>query len=122
MKRLKINTTELEVSELCLGCLPFGTRISGEDVANLVNVFRDAGGNFFDTAHCYSGWEPGGDGVSERALGDYIKANGCRDSVVIATKGGHPGMDNYRRVDDCLSQGRIIADLDDSLARLKTDV
>ena len=122
LKQLTIGDTELAVSELCLGCLPFGPKITGRDVDDLINVFRDGGGNFFDTAHCYSCWHPCGDGVSEKALGDYIKTNDCRDSVVIATKGGYPGMDNYRKVDSYLSSGRIAADIDDSLGRLKIDV
>ncbi len=74
------------------------------------------------TIHCYSFWGACNDGASERMLGDYIKRRGCRDEVVLATKGGHPGAGNYRKVEAYLSPGRVAADIDDSLARLKTDV
>jgi aryl-alcohol dehydrogenase-like predicted oxidoreductase len=122
MDRIHLAHSDLAVSRFCLGCMPFGTCVQGRAVDALAGRFRDAGGNFFDTAHCYSYWEPGGDGSSERALGDYVKRNNCRDEVVIATKGGIPATPNYRQVEAYLSPGRIAADIDDSLARLQVDV
>ncbi len=113
---------DLDVSRFCLGCMPFGVRIVGDAVDTLADRFREVGGNFFDTAHCYAFWAACGYGASERFLGDYIKRRGCRSDVVIATKGGHPGAVNYRTIENYLSPGRVAADIDDSLARLKTDV
>ncbi len=111
----------LQVSAFCLGCMPFGARIVDAEVDALVDRFREAGGNFFDTAHCYAFWAACGDGASERVLGDYVKRRACRDAVVLATKGGHPGVPKYRTVDHYLSPGRVAADIDDSLGRLQTD-
>jgi len=122
MDRIHLAYSDLSVSRFCLGCMPFGTRVQGKDVDVLAGRFRGAGGNFFDTAHCYSYWEAGGDGASERALGDYLKRTACRDEVVIATKGGIPATPNYRQVEAYLGSGRIAADIDDSLARLQVDV
>jgi aryl-alcohol dehydrogenase-like predicted oxidoreductase len=122
MERRELAASGLVVSELCMGCMPFGARVSGADIDALLSRYRDAGGNFFDTAHCYSFWTPCGDGASERLLGDYVKRAGCRDEVVIGTKGGHPSAPNYRKVDRYLTAGRIAADIDDSLARLQVDV
>ncbi|MFO7870558.1 MAG: aldo/keto reductase [Kiritimatiellia bacterium] len=122
MKKTKIGQTDLEVSEFCLGTMPYGVKISGDEVDTLIDSFRGEGGNFFDAAHCYSFWAPCGDGASERALGRYMKKNGCRDSMVIATKGGHPGSGNYRKVERYLSPCRVEADIDDSLGRLGIDV
>ncbi len=121
MKTMTLPNTELTVSALCMGCMQCPSKVQGEAADELFNAFRDAGGNFFDTAHCYCFWTPLGDGASERALGDYVARTCRRDEVVIATKGGHPSAENYRKVDRYLSPGRIAADIDDSLARLKTD-
>jgi len=101
--------------------MQFG-RMSQAEIGGLIDVYRNAGGNFFDTAHCYCSWLPAGAGCSELALGNYVKVNKCRNRVVIATKGGHPTMPQYRTVTDYLSKGRIEADIDDSLGRLQTDV
>jgi len=122
MQEAKLGHSNLIVSEFCLGCMGHGDRVKGRDTAALIDSFRDQGGNFFDTAHCYAFWRPCGDGASERELGRYISENNCRDSVVIATKGAHPGMENYRKVEQYISPCRVASDIDDSLARLRTDV
>ena len=93
----------------------------GADIDALINLYRDTGGNFLDTAHCYAFWLPAGAGCSERALADYVRRNGKGD-LVIGTKGGHPGAGGYRNVEQWLSAGRIEADIDDSLGRLGLDV
>ncbi len=121
MKLTVLGRTELAVAPFCLGMMQFGSQVTGGAIDQLINEYRNAGGNFFDTAHCYCCWLPCGDGTSERLLGDYVQRYGCRDQVVIATKGGHPSMPNYRVVEDYLSAARIGADIDDSLARLRTD-
>ncbi|NQU09616.1 aldo/keto reductase, partial [bacterium] len=75
----------------------------------------------FDTAHCYSFFEPGGTGASELALADYFRRRGGFGDAVIATKGGHPSAPGYRTVDRYLSPERLAADIDDSLGRLGID-
>lgn len=120
MRSITLPGTDLRVSHVCYGGVAWGTSHKGEAMDRLVNAFRDLGGNFFDTAHCYSFWLPGGTGASELALGDYLRRNGGK-GLVIATKGGHRSEPGYRKVDQYLSPGRIAADIDDSLARLGVD-
>lgn len=120
MQSLVLPGTDLSVSSLCYGGVSWGTAIRGDDMDRLLNAFRDLGGNFFDTAHCYSFWLPGGTGASELALGDYFRRNGCK-GMVVATKGGHKSESGYRKVDHHLSRERIASDIDDSLARLGVD-
>ncbi|MCE9589326.1 MAG: aldo/keto reductase [Planctomycetes bacterium] len=120
MQYLTLPGTDLRISRLCYGGVSWGTAVRGDAMDRLLNAFRDLGGNFFDTAHCYSFWVPGGTGASELALGDYFRRNG-REGMVVATKGGHKSEPGYRRVDRHLSAGRIAADIDDSLARLDID-
>jgi aryl-alcohol dehydrogenase-like predicted oxidoreductase len=117
-----IPNTDLVVSALCYGTASWGHEVTGRRLDRLLNAFRDAGGNFLDTAHCYACWTPQGAGVSERAIADYVRRNSGRDELVIATKGGHPSFAGYRTVDRYLAAERVAADIDDSLARLDRDV
>ncbi len=120
MERKTLSNTDLLVSPICYGAARFGSEVIGDELDGLMALFRDAGGNFIDTAHCYAFWLPQGAGCSERALGDYMRRNGKAD-LVIATKGGHPGAAGYRKIDHWLTPERIEADVDDSLGRLGLD-
>jgi aryl-alcohol dehydrogenase-like predicted oxidoreductase len=74
--------TGLRVSELCLGTMTFGNSDWGasEDESKAIyTAFRDAGGNFLDSAN-----EVYADGRSEEITGRLVK--GARDEHVIATK------------------------------------
>lgn len=119
MNRLAIPGTDLSVSPLCFGCGNLGTGLKGEAAERLTGAYLDAGGNFFDTAHCYSFWVPGGNGASERELGAVLDTLGARDSVVVATKGGHPAVEpDYPRPERFLAPEVLAGDIDDSLSRL----
>jgi len=121
LERKQLPGTDLVISSICYGTGSFGADVVGADVDALLNLYRDAGGNFLDTAHCYAFWlTPGGAGCSERALADYVRRNGKGDWV-IGTKGGHPGAGGYRKVEQWLTASRIEADIDDSLGRLGVD-
>jgi len=119
MKRRQLPGMNREVSELCFGMGGFGTTTRGEATDRLVATYLEAGGDFFDTAHCYLFWEENGEGASERELGACLRRLGVRDSVVVASKGGHPdGGESYRRPDDYLSPRTLTSDIDESLERL----
>ena len=73
----------LVVSPVALGTMTFGPGEWGADEATsraIFNAYRQAGGNFIDTADIYSG------GASETLVGQFIKETGSRDEVVLATK------------------------------------
>lgn len=73
----------LVVSPLALGTMTFGSGEWGADEAEARRVFqayREAGGNFVDTADIYAG------GESERLVGQFIREAGARDEVVLSTK------------------------------------
>jgi aryl-alcohol dehydrogenase-like predicted oxidoreductase len=113
MELRAFGNTDLRVAPMCLGAMNFGTPGWGCDeqaAAEIVGVYRDAGGNFFDTANIYGG------GESERILGRLVA--GSRDEVVLASKVGFPssgggpwglGPDNIR------------VSLEGTLQRLGTD-
>src|SRR5207244_7926900 len=78
--------------------------------ADIVRVYRDAGGNFFDTANIYGG------GESERILGRLLA--GSRDEVVLASKVGFPSPGGGP---SGLDPANIRASLEGTLQRLGTD-
>jgi aryl-alcohol dehydrogenase-like predicted oxidoreductase len=105
----------LEVSDICLGGCDFGGRLVGEDAKAMASRYVELGGNFFDTAHCYMFWE-GKEGESERTIGRLVRELGL--DVVIATKGGHVGMNGYSRPDSFAESSLVEKDLVESLDRL----
>lgn len=121
MDYVKLGSTGLDISHICLGCMTFGNPVRGthpwtlrEDAARaLIRQAIDLGVNFFDTANYYS------DGTSEEIVGHAIKDYARRDDIVLATKIYHrmrPGPNGAG-----LSRKAIFAEIDASLKRLGTD-
>ncbi len=121
MKTIVLPDSSLQVSEFCYGAGGLGSKTKGHEVDRILNSFRDAGGNFIDTAHCYAAWAPEGSGCSERAIAEYIRRNGGKDELIVATKGCHPGFGKYERPDAYLSPEVLASDIDDSLERLNRE-
>jgi 1-deoxyxylulose-5-phosphate synthase len=122
LQAVRLPHTDLAVSRLCFGAGAFGTAVTGDRADRLLAAFVEAGGNFFDTAHCYAFWVPGGLGASERELAASLRRIGAWDRAVIATKGGHPdGGPDYPRPLDFLSESLIESDVEQSLDRLRAD-
>lgn len=89
MQTRTLGTSAVEVSELCLGAMHFGTRMERPAAFALLDQFVDTGGTFIDTSNNYSFWDEGGaGGESEAVLGQWLQERGNRDRVVIATKCG----------------------------------
>jgi len=118
VKQISFPACELSLSRMCLGTMNLVTPQKAQEI---IRVFVDAGGNFLDTAHCYSFWTPEGSGASERSAAQALREMGLAHKVVVATKGGHPTEPGYRTVDRYLSRARVEADIDDSLGRLGVD-
>ncbi|PXY33681.1 aldo/keto reductase [Prauserella coralliicola] len=82
MRLRVLGRSGMRVSEVCLGTMTFGTEWGfGADEAvcrEIYGAFRDAGGNFVDTADVYT------EGASETILGRLVA--GDRDAVVLSTK------------------------------------
>src|SRR5690242_2331543 len=118
MEYTKIAGTELTVSRIGLGTWAIGGWMwGGSDEADSLATIRTAiehGINLIDTAPVY------GFGRSEEIVGKALALDGRRGNALIATKvgldwrGGKP----FRNA----SKTRIIAEAEDSLRRLKTDV
>jgi 1-deoxyxylulose-5-phosphate synthase len=121
MEYVRLGSTGLKVSRVCLGCMSFGVPDRGghpwsldEEAARpIFQRALEAGINFFDTANVYS------DGTSEQITGKLLGELANREEVVIATKvrfGMGPGPNR-----DGLSRKAIMTEIDNSLRRLGTD-
>jgi len=118
MNKRRLGRSNLLVSPLCLGGNVFGWTADEATSFKLLDAFVEAGLNFIDTADVYSSWAPGNQGgESETIIGEWMKARGNRDRVIIATKAGSemgPGKKG-------LSKAYIRSAVEDSLRRLQTD-
>lgn len=121
MEYVKLGSTGLDVSRLCLGTMGFGDPerwihqwVLEEDAARpVIKHALDAGINFFDTANVYS------IGRSEEILGKALVDYAKRDEIVLATKVHgrmHEGPNGAG-----LSRKAILAEVEASLQRLGTD-
>ena len=121
MQYVRLGTTGLQVSRICLGCMSYGEPDRGrhewslgeEDARPFFKRAIEAGINFFDTANVYS------DGSSEEITGRALKDFARRDDVVIATK-VHGRMRKAANGAG-LSRKAILTEIDHSLRRLGTD-
>ncbi len=110
--------TGLSISPLVFGGNVFGWTIDKKTSFDLLDRFVGAGFETVDTADVYSIWKPGNQGgESETIIGEWMKARGNRDRVVLITKVGmEMGPDRKG-----LSAAWIQRAVEDSLRRLQTD-
>ena len=118
MERRRLGSTGFEVAPLAFGGNVFGWTADEPTSFALLDACVDAGFNLIDTANSYSRWVPGHKGgESEAIIGRWIARRGRHDDVVIATKVGSDMGLGYR----CLRKEYIIAEVEQSLARLQVD-
>ncbi|MCX5280457.1 MULTISPECIES: aldo/keto reductase [unclassified Streptomyces] len=121
MQYVKLGSTGLDVSRICLGCMSFGLPDRGthawtldeEASRPLIRRALEAGVTFFDTANVYS------DGTSEEIVGRALAEYARRDEIVLASKVNgamHEGPNGRG-----LSRKAIMTEIDNSLRRLGTD-
>ncbi len=119
MDYVRLGTTGLKVSRLCLGTMTYGTPAWRpwvlDEAASRPFIKRaiEHGINFFDTADMYSR------GVSEEVVGRALKDFARREEVVLATKVFYPVVDHQNARG--LSRKHIMAAIDGSLKRLGMD-
>jgi len=119
MQYVNLGKCGLKVSKVCLGMMSYGDPqwrewvLPEEKARPIVRRALDLGINFFDTADMYS------NGVSEEITGRLLKEHARREELVIATKVFHPLDDDPNGRG--LSRKHIMASIDRSLDRLRTD-
>lgn len=117
MKYRRLGSTELKVSVVGIGTWQFGGEwgrdYTQQEADAILDQGRELGINLIDTAECY------GDHLSESLIGDYL-SRGRREDWIVATKFGHQFHERFSRT-DVFDADRVVAQLDASLAALKTD-
>lgn len=114
--RRRLGRTDLRVFPLNLGGNVFGWTADQARSFAVLDAYREAGGNFVDTADGYSKWVPGHrGGESEEILGAWLRDRRCRQEMVLATKVGMGGPDTDGAG---LGAGRIQRACEGSLRRL----
>lgn len=114
----KLGKTGLDVSPICFGGNVFGWTLDQSASFTMLDALEAQGINFIDTADAYSTWVPGNTGGdSEKILGNWFKASGKRDKVILATKVGKPTCGEAGG----LKEAYILKAVDASLQRLQTD-
>jgi aryl-alcohol dehydrogenase-like predicted oxidoreductase len=109
-----LGRTGLKVSPLGLGVMTYGWGADKQSARAMFDLYRECGGNFFDTADLYAG------GESESWLGEFVHESRSRDELVIATKfsfnaqAGNPNAGGNGRKN-------ILRAIEGSLRRLQTD-
>jgi aryl-alcohol dehydrogenase-like predicted oxidoreductase len=117
MEFAAIPGTGVEISRIALGTWAIGGwKWGGSDAMESIWTIRaalDRGITLIDTAPGY------GFGRSEEIVGKALSAPGLRSRAVIATKAGLEWRDD--KVFRNASRARILREVDESLARLRTD-
>jgi aryl-alcohol dehydrogenase-like predicted oxidoreductase len=119
MEYVRLGTTGLKVSRICLGMMTYGSpewhpwTLDEASSRPFVKRALERGVTFFDTADMYSR------GVSEEVTGRALKDFAKRDQVVVATKVCLPMGDGPN--DRGLSRKHLLDGIDASLRRLGMD-
>lgn len=122
MKMNPLGRTGMQVSELCLGTMTFGTQTSETEAHAQIDYALAAGVNFIDTAEMYpvNPIRAETTGRSEEILGTWHKKTGRRGDYILATKHSGEGMAAVRNGAP-ISSETIAATVEGSLKRLQTD-
>lgn len=121
MEYVQLGRTGTQVSQLCLGCMSYGTPggpthpwvIPEADSEPFFKLAVESGINFFDTADHYNY------GDSEEITGRMLKKFTRRDEIVVATKVGLTMGEGPNKRG--LSRKHILDSIDASLKRLQMD-
>lgn len=124
MQKRRLGRTGISVSAICLGTMTFGEQNTEAEGHAQLDLAFDRGVNFVDTAELYPiPPKPETQGRTESIIGNWMKARGNRDKVILASKvvgrtandwfrGGRPSK---------LVRADIFDAIEKSLRRLRTD-
>jgi len=122
MKYVRLGSSNLEVSRICLGSMTWGLQNNQADADAQIDYAQTQGVNFIDTAEMYA-VPPSKDtyGKTETIIGNWLAANPSRrKEIVLASKIAGPGF-SYIRGGKHISGETVKEAVDASLKRLQTD-
>ena len=111
MKKRRLGTSSLHISELSLGCMSLP--LEKKEATSIIETAIDNGINYFDTADLYN------KGLNEALIGDILRP--YRHNIVLATKVGNRFTEDRDDWTWDPSRSHIIKSVHDSLKRLQTD-
>jgi aryl-alcohol dehydrogenase-like predicted oxidoreductase len=111
MEYVRLGSTGIKVSPLCLGTMTFGDTTGEAEARLILNHCLELGINFVDCANVYS------KGEAERILGKVM--TGRRRQIVLTSKVGMPLEDDLNQ--GCASRLAIMTQVEKSLKRLRTE-
>ena len=124
MKHIKLGTSDLQVTDICLGTMTFGEQVNEADAHAILDRSLAAGVNFLDTAEMYAVPARAETcGATETIIGNWLrKRPEARAQLVIATKVAGPsrGMP-WIREGSGMTADDIIASCEGSLRRLQIE-
>lgn len=123
MRKHLLGRTDLNVTEICLGTMTWGSMNTEAEGHAQLDLAHDRGVNFMDTAEMYPVSpvlkETVGD--TEAIIGNWFEKTGRRKDWILASKmAGENG--GFARDGAAISSGEVVKALEGSLRRLKTDV
>ena len=125
MNKVKLGSSDLHVTPVCLGTMTFGAQVDEAAAHEILDCSLERGVNFLDTAEMYA-VPPRAEtfGATERIIGNWLAKNpGAREKVVLATKVAGPSRDMpWVREGSGMTAHDIQASCEASLRRLQTDV
>lgn len=122
MKKNQLGSSDLEVSEICLGTMTFGEQNTESDAHTQLDMAIDYGVNFIDTAEMYP-VAPRAEtqGRTESYVGSWLKDQ-ARDKLIVATKITGPSRGfEWIRGGPSVTKAHINQAIEGSLKRLQTD-
>lgn len=123
MQKLPLGRTGIQVSELCLGTMTWGSQNTTAEGHAQMDMALDHGVNFLDTAEMYPTNPVRAEtvGRTEEVIGAWLAARKRRDDWVIATKITGIGHEHVRG-GAAITGPAVRACVEQSLRRLNTDV
>lgn len=124
MEYRPLGQTGLKVSVICLGTMTWGEQNTEAEAFAQMDLALERGVNFWDTAELYP-VPPRAEtaGRTEEYIGNWLRARGGRDKVILATKvkGRSAALAHQAGQSRDLSRAQVLRAIDGSLRRLQTD-
>lgn len=122
MNKRPLGRTGMDVSEICLGTMTWGTQNTEAEGHEQMDYAVEQGINFFDTAEMYPTTPLARErcGRTEEIIGTWFEKPGKREDVILATKITGEGS-SMARDGAPISSGAMNEAVEGSLRRLRTD-
>lgn len=122
MEYRKLGRTNLDISLIGLGTMTWGVQNTQDQGFEQMDYALEQGINFFDTAEMYAiPPSPATYGTTESIIGNWFKERRSRDQVILASKIAGSGLSWIREGKNQIDKSNILAAVEGSLDRLKTD-